>query len=262
MNFHDFGFSENLQRAIEEAGFRKPSPIQQQSIPLVLEGRDFVGQAQTGTGKTAAFGLPILDMLYRAGAHKRSVGNVAAFVLVPTRELAIQVAHELSRFGQFVRLKTATVYGGQPYDKQIKAFHSAHIIVATPGRLLDLLRSRKVNAEPDFMVLDEADEMLNMGFLEDVREIFSFFQEVRQTLLFSATLPEAIKTLIQEILQEPKFVTLSPQNITNEQIAQSFYVVDEYEKDDALIRLYDAYKPAKSIIFCRTKKEVDVCPIF
>ncbi|WGK70183.1 DEAD/DEAH box helicase [Candidatus Haliotispira prima] len=255
--FTDFAFCPELQKAIDEAGFREPSPIQTQSIPLVLEGRDLVGQAQTGTGKTAAFGLPMLELLSRQGNLNQYKNNVAAVVLVPTRELAIQVSEELSRFSQFLGLKTATVYGGQPYSAQIRAMHNSPIVVATPGRFIDHLSSGKFDLKPRFVVLDEADEMLNMGFLEDIRKIFSYFPDERQNLLFSATLPPSIKKLIGDILHQPEYVTLSRKNITAEHIEQSFYVVDEHERDDALIRLYDALLPTKSIIFCRTKKEVD-----
>ncbi|MEM9424005.1 MAG: DEAD/DEAH box helicase, partial [Spirochaetota bacterium] len=237
MTFNDFGFCDELSKAIQEAGFREPSPIQKQSIPRILQGKDLIGQAQTGTGKTAAFGLPIIEMLYRSqespenqggqqGEQRGRYSKVAAFVIVPTRELAIQVASELSRFAQYLHLKTATVYGGQPYEKQLKAFRNAHIIVATPGRLLDILKNNKVQVEPQFVVLDEADEMLNMGFLDDIREIFSHFGLERQNLLFSATLPQAIKALIREILSEPEFVTLSG-TTASDQVQQSFYVVDE-----------------------------------
>ena len=264
-NFEHFGLCDQLQKAVTEAGFREPSPIQWQSIPLVLQGVDLVAQAQTGTGKTAAFGLPMLELLQRSGSMSHYKNSVVAIVLVPTRELAIQVAEELSRFAHFVGMKTATVYGGQPYSAQIKAIHSSQLLVATPGRLIDHLNSGRFALAPRFVVLDEADEMLNMGFIDDIREILSHFPQEedqsdgdgRQTLLFSATLPPGIKRLIEDILHEPQYVMLSPKNSANEQIEQSFYVVDEHERDDALLRLYDALLPERSIIFCRTKKEVD-----
>ena len=250
MTFNEFNLKDLLQKAIDEAGFKEPSPIQEQAIPFVLAGRDIVGQAHTGTGKTAAFGLPILNKL-------KGKSGVEAVVIVPTRELAMQVSDELYRFGKFLGINTATVYGGQAYARQIKLIETASIIVATPGRFLDLLRGSKIDIKPDYVILDEADEMLDMGFLDDIKEIFTFLPKERQTLLFSATMPLAIKNLAKTILNEPEFITLTKSDVTNAKITQTFYVVDERERDDALIRLYDFKNPTKSIIFCRTKKEVD-----
>jgi ATP-dependent RNA helicase DeaD len=250
MTFNEFNLKDLLQKAIDEAGFKEPSPIQEQAIPFVLAGRDIVGQAHTGTGKTAAFGLPILN-------NMKGNSGVEAVVIVPTRELAMQVSDELYRFGKFLGVNTATVYGGQAYARQIKLIENAGIIVATPGRFLDLLRGSKIDIKPDYVILDEADEMLDMGFLDDIKEIFTFLPKERQTLLFSATMPLAIKNLAKTILNNPEFITLTKSDVTNSKITQTFYVVDERERDDALIRLYDYKNPTKSIIFCRTKKEVD-----
>jgi ATP-dependent RNA helicase DeaD len=250
MTFQDFNFKSTLQKAIEDAGFKEPSPIQKDAIPIVLAGKDIVGQAHTGTGKTAAFGLPTLNMM-------KGNKGVEAVVIVPTRELAMQVSDELYRFGKYLNINTATVYGGQSYSRQIKHVENAGIVVATPGRFLDLLRGQKINIKPSYVILDEADEMLDMGFLDDIKEIFTFLPEQRQTLLFSATMPTAIKNLAKSILKEPEFITITKKEVTNSLIKQTFYVVDEYERDDALIRLYDFKNPDKSIIFCRTKKEVD-----
>lgn len=250
MTFNEFNLKDLLQKAIDEAGFKEPSPIQEQAIPFVLAGRDIVGQAHTGTGKTAAFGLPILN-------NMKGNSGVEAVVIVPTRELAMQVSDELYRFGKFLGVNTATVYGGQAYARQIKLIENAGIIVATPGRFLDLLRGNKIDIKPDYVILDEADEMLDMGFLDDIKEIFTFLPKERQTLLFSATMPLAIKNLAKTILNNPEFITLTKSDVTNAKITQTFYVVDERERDDALIRLYDYKNPSKSIIFCRTKKEVD-----
>lgn len=250
MTFNEFNLKDLLQKAIDQAGFKEPSPIQEQAIPVVLSGKDMVGQAHTGTGKTAAFGLPIINQM-------KCNGSVEAVVIVPTRELAMQVSDELFRFGKFLDINTATVYGGQSYSRQLKHIENAGIIVATPGRFLDLLRGGKINIKPSYVVLDEADEMLDMGFLDDIKEIFTFMPEERQTLLFSATMPQAIKNLAKSILVEPEFITLTKKDITNSKITQTYYVVDEHERDDALIRLYDFKNPEKSIIFCRTKKEVD-----
>ncbi|APW64377.1 MULTISPECIES: DEAD/DEAH box helicase [Arcobacteraceae] len=250
MTFNDFNFKEQLQKAIDFAGFKEPSPIQAEAIPIVLEGKDMVGQAHTGTGKTAAFGLPVINMM-------KGQQGVEAVVIVPTRELAMQVSDELFRFGKNLNFNTATVYGGQSYSMQLRNIDRSSIIVATPGRFLDLLRGGKINIKPSYVILDEADEMLDMGFLDDIKEIFTFMPAERQTLLFSATMPQAIKNLAKTILKDPAFVTLTKKDVTNSKITQTYYVVDERERDDALIRLYDFKNPTKSIIFCRTKKEVD-----
>ncbi len=248
--FEEFNFKKEIFNSIQEAGFREPSPIQVQAIPLILNGKDLVGQAHTGTGKTAAFGLPILNQL-------KCNGEVEAVVIVPTRELAMQVSDEVFRFGKFRNINTATVYGGQSYSRQLKHIENSSVIVATPGRFLDLLRGKKIDINPSFVVLDEADEMLDMGFLDDIKEIFTFLPKKRQTLLFSATMPNAIKKLAQNILNEPEFITITKKDMTNKNISQTFYVVNDRERDDALIRLFDFKNPEKSIIFCRTKKEVD-----
>jgi ATP-dependent RNA helicase DeaD len=250
MKFDDFNFKKELARAINDAGFKEPSPIQKDAIPHILSGNDMIGQAHTGTGKTAAFGLPIIELM------ECGIG-VEAVVVVPTRELAMQVSDELYRFGRFLGIKTATVYGGSSYSRQIKHIENASIIVATPGRLLDLLSKGSINIAPKFVVLDEADEMLDMGFLEDIKEIFNYMPTNRQTLMFSATMPKEIKNLAQSILHNPKIVTVTKSDITNKNIAQQYYVVDERERDEALIRLFDYKNPAKSIVFCRTRKEVD-----
>ncbi len=250
MNFSDFNFKKEIFKAIESAGFKEPSPVQKEAIPLVLAGHDLVAQAHTGTGKTAAFGLPILNML-------ELDGSVEAVVIVPTRELAMQVSDEIFKFGKYLGINTATVYGGSSYQRQLKFIENSSVVVATPGRLLDLLSSGKINISPKFMVLDEADEMLDMGFLDDIKEIFSLIDGTRQTLMFSATMPPQIKELAKTILYRPQFVSITKRETTNANIKQNFYVVEEWERTDALIRLLDFKDPTKSIIFCRTKKEVD-----
>ena len=250
MTFEDFNFKAPLARAINQAGFKEPSPVQQEAIPIVLNGDDIVAQAHTGTGKTAAFGLPIINMMEHDG-------SVEMVVIVPTRELATQVSDELFRFARNFNTSTATVYGGSSYSRQIKHINNAGIIVATPGRFLDLLNKGEIDINPKYVVLDEADEMLDMGFLDDIQEIFTYFPSSRQTLMFSATMPKPIKALAERILFEPKFVTITKSDTTNKNIKQFYYVVEERERDDALIRLMDYKNPVKSIVFCRTKKEVD-----
>jgi len=250
MKFTDFNLKDTILAAVTEAGFTEPSPVQKDAIPLVLEGHDMIAQAQTGTGKTAAFGLPIMSMM-------KADGSVEGLVIVPTRELAMQVSDELYRFGKLSGLKTATVYGGTAYGKQIERIKQASIVVATPGRLQDLLMSGKIKLNPQFVVLDEADEMLDMGFLDEIKNIFTFLPKERQTLMFSATMPPAIRKLAEQILKNPKTVSITKSESTNSKITQYYYVVQERERDDALVRLIDYKNPDKCIIFCRMKKEVD-----
>ncbi len=251
MRFTDFNFKKDLQKAIDEAGFKEPSPVQKEAIPLILEGRDLVAQAHTGTGKTAAFALPVLNNL-------KLDGTTEALVIVPTRELATQVSDEIFRFGKHLGIKTATIYGGSSYERQIKHLKSAAVAIATPGRLIDLLSSGKIKLNPSFVVLDEADEMLDMGFLDDIKKIFGFLKnEKRQTLMFSATMPKPIKALANTILNNPATVSITKSDVTNKNITQNFYVVKEFERDDALIRLIDFTNPTKAIVFARTRKEVD-----
>ena len=250
MKFTDFNLKSELNKAIETAGFTEPSPVQADAIPIVLAGKDIVAQAQTGTGKTAAFGLPILNMM-------KCDGSVEMVVVVPTRELAMQVSDELFKFGKFLGVKTATVYGGTAYARQIKHVEQASIIVATPGRFLDLLSKKQISIDPKFVVLDEADEMMDMGFLDDIKDIFNYLKNREQTLMFSATMPMPIKRLAEKVLNNPSFVTVTKSEMTNTKIAQSFYVVEEYERDDALIRLFDYKDPSKAIVFCKMKRDVD-----
>ncbi len=250
MKFTDFNLSDTIQQAISDAGFKEPSPVQKEAIPLILEGSDIIAQAQTGTGKTAAFGLPMLSQM-------KADGSVEGLVIVPTRELAMQVSDELYRFGKLSGLRTATVYGGTPYGKQIERIKQASVVIATPGRLQDLLMSKKIKIDPKFVVLDEADEMLDMGFLDEIKNIFTFLPKERQTLMFSATMPKAIRKLAQEILNDPKTVAITKAESTNTDIRQLYYVVNDRERDDALVRLIDFKNPSKAIVFCRMKMEVD-----
>ncbi|MBN2824312.1 MAG: DEAD/DEAH box helicase, partial [Campylobacterales bacterium] len=197
-----------------------------------------------------AFGLPMINLM-------NGTSGIEALVIVPTRELAMQVSDELYRFGRLSNIKTATVYGGTAYNKQLDRISHANIIVATPGRLQDLLKSGKLKIKPSFIVLDEADEMLDMGFLDEIKQIFKMFSHEKQTLMFSATMPTAIKKLANDILVDPVTITITQKDTTNKNISQNYYVMSEGERDDALIRLIDYKNPSKSIIFCRMKKEVD-----
>ncbi len=249
--FTQFKLSEPILKGVLEAGFKAPSPVQKDAIPLVLNGEDIVAQAHTGTGKTAAFGLPIMSMM------EHNIG-VEVLVVAPTRELAMQVSDELFKLGRHAGVKTVTVYGGQSYSRQINQIENgASILVATPGRLIDLLESKKITINPKFVVLDEADEMLDMGFLDDIRKILKFVSKEAQTLLFSATMPPPIKKISQEFLKNPKYIQITERETTNKDISQEYYVVEEKERQDAAIRLIDYYDPYKAIIFCRMKREAD-----
>ena len=204
MKFTDLNLSEDIQSAVVAAGFEQPSPIQELTIPLALEGKDVIGQAQTGTGKTAAFGLPTLDKI------RTEENTIQALVIAPTRELAVQSQEELFRFGRDKGVKVRSVYGGSSIEKQIKALRSgAHIVVGTPGRLLDLIKRKALKLNNiETLILDEADEMLNMGFLEDIEAIISRVPEERQTLLFSATMPDAIKRIGVQFMKDPEHVKI------------------------------------------------------
>ena len=252
ITFDDLKLKREVLQAVKYAGFTIPSPIQVQAIPFVLDGRDIVGQAHTGTGKTAAFGLPAIS-------NMKLNGQVEILVITPTRELATQVSDELFKYGRNLGVRTVTVYGGSSYKRQIDLIsRGAGIVVATPGRLLDILKRNMLdNFAPSIVVLDEADEMLDMGFLDDINEIFSYLPTNRQTLLFSATMPQPIKTLASRILDNPEFISITKGETTNTDIEQLYYVIEESERDDAIIRLMDAEETKKCVVFCRTKSEVD-----
>lgn len=238
---------------MEKAGFEEPSPIQELTIPLALEGKDIIGQAQTGTGKTAAFGLPTLDKI------DTSRHVVQALVIAPTRELAVQGQEELFRFGREKGVKVRSVYGGSSIEKQIKALRSgAHIVVGTPGRLLDLIKRKALKLDHvETLILDEADEMLNMGFLEDIEAIISRVPENRQTLLFSATMPEAIKRIGVKFMYDPEHVRVAAKELTTDLVDQYYIRVKEQEKFDTMTRLIDVERPELAIVFGRTKRRVD-----
>jgi ATP-dependent RNA helicase DeaD len=253
MKFSEFNFHKDLAKGIKIAGFKEPSPIQQMAIPLILEGEDLVGQAHTGTGKTAAFGLPIMDKIAKGEIQR-------ALIITPTRELATQVSDELYHLGRFAGIRTLSIYGGVGYGRQIALIHKGvQVVVATPGRLKDLYKKGKIDVfNPEIVVLDEADEMLDMGFLDEIKEIFEYIPQNRQTLLFSATMPEPIKELANEILYEPKYISvIGEEETTKNDIKQYYYVINENQRDDAIVKLLEIEDVNKCIIFCRMKKEVD-----
>lgn len=251
--FDQLGLSEKILRGIYDMGFEEPSPIQVECIPAVLSGFDVIGQAQTGTGKTAAFGIPVLE---RIDPEELSVQSI---ILAPTRELAIQVSEELRRIGRPKRVKTLSIYGGQSIGRQIKALkQGVHVVVGTPGRLLDHLHRKTLNTDHvRIIVLDEADEMLDMGFIDDIEAVMKFVPKDRQLLLFSATMPTAIRQLAKKYMNQPKYITVNRGEVTAPVIKQIYYRVLENSKIDALCRILDSEEGDLSIIFCRTKKGVD-----
>ncbi|MGN6370412.1 MAG: DEAD/DEAH box helicase [Phycisphaerae bacterium] len=250
--FESFGLSEAVKAGVAAAGYKAATPIQAAAIPVVLAGKDLIGQARTGTGKTAAFGLPAMSRL-------QFTGGVEVLVITPTRELAGQVSDELFKLGRVAKVRSVAVYGGQSSGRQVELIRrGAQIVVATPGRLVDLLESGRLGEfRPSVVILDEADEMLDMGFMEDIQRIFDHLPEERQTLLFSATMAPPIRKLAEKILKDPVTINLVRQDATNTDVEQSFYIVDEAERLDAVVRIIDAEEPKKSIVFCRTKRETD-----
>ncbi len=253
MKFTELKLSDTILSAVEKAGFKEPSPIQELTIPLALEGKDVIGQAQTGTGKTAAFGLPTLDKI------RVDEPTIQALVIAPTRELAVQSQEELFRFGRDKGVKVRSVYGGSSIEKQIKALKSgAHVVVGTPGRLLDLIKRKALKLNHiETLILDEADEMLNMGFLDDIEAIISRVPENRQTLLFSATMPDPIKRIGMQFMNQPEHVKVAAKELTTDLVDQYYIRVKEQEKFDTMTRLIDVEQPDLAIVFGRTKRRVD-----
>jgi ATP-dependent RNA helicase DeaD len=251
--FRALNLSEPVMRAVIEAGFEAPTPIQEQAIPIMLTGQDLIGQAQTGTGKTAAFALPLAERLDPTQHYPQAI------ILLPTRELCIQVAQETHNLSKYRRLRVVPIYGGQPIDRQFRALSQGpQIVVGTPGRVLDHLRRGTLDlSRVKIVILDEADEMLNMGFLEDVEEILKEAPAERQTALFSATMPPRIAALARDYLKDPQRVTIESKRRTVAQVQQSYYEVVPSQKVEALARILDHETPGSTILFCRTRREVD-----
>lgn len=248
--FGELVLDKKIIMALTEMGFEEPSPIQKETIPMVIGGADVIGQAQTGTGKTAAFGIPLIQGLTDSK-------HIQALVMTPTRELAIQVAEELGKIGKFKKIKALPVYGGQPIDRQIRALRfGVQVVIGTPGRLQDHINRGTIKLNNiQMLVLDEADEMLDMGFIEDIENILKTTPDTRQTLLFSATMPRPIAKLAEKYMKQPRMVTVSKEEITVPLIDQFYY--ETYDKVEGLSRILDVESTGKIIIFCRTKKGVD-----
>lgn len=251
--FLELELSSPVNKAIDKMGFEETTPIQAKTIPMAMEGKDLIGQAQTGTGKTAAFGIPVIENV------DPKLGHIQALIVTPTRELAMQVAEELNTIGQFKRVTALPVYGGQDIGRQIRALkNKPSIIVGTPGRLLDHIRRRTIRlGQLKTAVLDEADEMLNMGFIEDIEKILENVPNERQTLLFSATMPDPIRKLAERFMKEPEVVRIKSKEMTVSNIDQQYVEVQERDKFETLSRLLDLHSPELAIVFGRTKRRVD-----
>jgi ATP-dependent RNA helicase RhlE len=250
MSFETLGLDPEIVRAVKASGYETPTPIQEQAIPAIMKGKDLIGCAQTGTGKTAGFTLPILHRLKEGKSP-----SLRALVLVPTRELAAQVEESIKTYGRYVRLKTEVVFGGVGIRPQKEALRrGVDILIATPGRLLDHLRQKHLHFRNlEVLVLDEADRMLDMGFLPDIRTILAQLPKQRQTLFFSATLSGEIKKLAGEILTDPFKIEIAPQGTPAEGIRQVVYPVDSARKRELLIHLMDQEKMSQVLVFTRTK---------
>jgi ATP-dependent RNA helicase DeaD len=253
IKFEELGLEEQIVQSVSHMGFEETTPIQEKTIPLALQGKDLIGQAQTGTGKTAAFGIPLIQ------GCQRDNDKPQGLVLAPTRELAVQVAEELNKIGQGKGIRTLPIYGGQDIMWQINALkRRPHIIVATPGRLMDHMRRKTIRLnEVQLVVLDEADEMLNMGFVEDIETILQELPEERQTLLFSATMPRQIQNLAQRFMKEPEIIRIEAKEVTMPSIEQIYMEVPEKQKFDVLCRMMDINPTELVIVFGRTKRRVD-----
>jgi len=251
-SFASFGFRPEVMQGIQDLFYKEPTPIQAEAIPLILEGRDVIGQAQTGTGKTAAFVLPILQKLQM---EKR---DIQALILTPTRELSIQIAEEIDRLGHHLGVNVLSLHGGTDIERQLSKLKSTvHIVVGTPGRVIDHIKRGSLHfGRISTLVLDEADKMLEMGFLDEVEQIIVSTPQHRQVLLFSATMPDLVKKLAQRFMHQPPHIRIETKQKTVEQIEQYYYVINQSDKTDALVDMLEAENPYLAIIFANTQQRV------
>src|ERR1700757_1744651 len=257
MTFVDLGLSPEVLRAVDEVGYVEPTPIQQQAIPYILMGRDVLGSAQTGTGKTASFTLPMIDILASGRARARMPRSL---IIEPTRELAAQVAQNFEVYGKHNKLTMALLIGGEGFaDQERKLDRGVDVLIATPGRLLDLFERGKIlMSDVKILVIDEADRMLDMGFIPDIERIVSFIPKIRQTLFFSATMPPEIRRLADAFLMNPKEISVAPPASPAATVEQALLVVDPLDKREALRRPIRPEQVRNAIIFCNRKKDVDI----
>lgn len=259
MLFEDLSLSKSIQKAVFEEGYTQATPIQEQSIPIVLAGKDLVGCAQTGTGKTAAFAIPIIHQLHRIVGSTKKAKVIRALVVTPTRELAVQIGQSFDTYGKYTNLTQLTLFGGVSQNPQVDALkNGVDILIATPGRLLDLHKQGFIDLDHlHTLVLDEADQMLDMGFVNDVKKIVKLTPKNRQTLFFSATMPIAIRELAEMFLTDPETVTVSPISSTAENVEQRIYFVDKTEKRNLLYHLIKNEDLSNVLVFSRTKHGAD-----
>ena len=256
MKFNELKLEKNILKALREAGYTEPTPIQQQAIPPVLEGCDLMGCAQTGTGKTCAFSVPIIQ---RLGANRSKKGTIRALILTPTRELALQIYENVCQYARYMPCTAAVIYGGVSQVPQVEAIErGVDILIATPGRLWDLMGQKIVKLDKiEFFVLDEADQMLDMGFFPDVKRIVKFLPKKRQTLLFSATIPAEIAELAEKLLHEPEHIAITPSAKPVEKIEQKVYLVEKSEKGELLADIIRQSNVHQTLVFTRTKHGAD-----
>ncbi len=259
MLFEQLNLIDPILNALKEEGYTQPTPIQQQAIPIVLQGRDLLGCAQTGTGKTAAFSVPILQLLFEKPRQDRHAKAIRALILTPTRELAIQIDESIAAYGRFTRMRHAVIFGGVSQKPQTDALaRGCDILVATPGRLLDLMQQGLLSLEQiEIFVLDEADRMLDMGFIHDVRKVIAKLPARRQSLFFSATMPPEIQELAGKILSNPLKVAVTPPSTTVEAIEQSLFYVEKGQKRELLLHLLKTHDIPSALVFTRTKHGAD-----
>jgi ATP-dependent RNA helicase RhlE len=259
MLFEDLSLSKSIQKAVFEQGYTQPTPIQEQSIPLVLAGRDLIGCAQTGTGKTGAFAIPIIHQLHRIVGSSKKAKEIRTLIVTPTRELAVQIGQSFDIYGKYTNLVQLTIFGGVSQVPQVDALRKGvDVVVATPGRLLDLHKQGFINLDHlHTLVLDEADQMLDMGFINDVKKIVKLTPKNRQTLLFSATMPIAIRELAEMFLTDPAKVEVSPVSSTAENVEQRVYFVEKGEKRNLLYHLIKNENLSDVLVFSRTKHGAD-----
>jgi len=259
MTFKDLGIIEPILKALEADGYTHPTPIQEQSIPILLDRKDLLGCAQTGTGKTAAFTIPILQHLFNSKNDHKGHRKISALIVTPTRELAIQIAESVNSYGKYTGIKNTVIFGGVKQGNQTDALRrGVDILVATPGRLLDLISQGYISLKDiQYFVLDEADQMLDMGFIHDIKKIISKLPVKRQSLFFSATMPPASVELSNAILGNPSKVTIEPKQTTAERIEQAVYFVSKSNKPKLLIHLLEENPDASVLVFSRTKHGAD-----
>jgi ATP-dependent RNA helicase RhlE len=259
MLFEDLSLSKSIQKAVFELGYTEATPIQEQAIPIVLSGKDIIGCAQTGTGKTAAFAIPIIHQLHRIVGSSKKAKQIRALVVTPTRELAVQIGQNFDAYAKYTNINQLTLFGGVSQNTQVDSLKSGvDVLIATPGRLLDLHKQGFIDLDHlHTLVLDEADQMLDMGFVNDVKKIVKLTPKNRQTLLFSATMPIAIRELAEMFLQDPATVSVSPVSSTAESVEQRIYFVEKTEKRNLLYHLIKNENLSNVLVFSRTKHGAD-----